>query len=132
MNAFNKNNIKTVALLASLAGALVVAGGAFGGRGGATIGLFLGLSMMTATHLRAEGVPLGWLPGLRAALLAVGVGWSVWLGGQVLKVSRGGTPAKLLAGGVSRGPGCLSLQPLGGAEATRPMHIDAMPCSSPG
>jgi polyferredoxin len=70
----------------------------------AGIGLFLGLSMMTATHLRAEGVPLGWLPGLRAALLAVGVGWSVWLGGQVLKVSRGGTPAKLLAGVVGLVP----------------------------
>jgi hypothetical protein len=28
----------------------------------AGVGLFLGLSMMTATHLRAEGAPLGWLP----------------------------------------------------------------------
>ena len=64
----------------------------------AGIGLFLGLSMMTATHLRAEGVPLGWLPGLRAALLTVGVGWSAWLGFELLKVGRGGTPARLIAG----------------------------------
>jgi hypothetical protein len=70
----------------------------------AGIGLFLGLSMMTATHLRAEGVTLAWLPGLRATLLAVAVAWSGWLGWQILKVSRtpcgalhGGTPGRLAA-----------------------------------
>lgn len=46
----------------------------------AGIGLFLGLSMMTATHLRAEGAPLGWLPATRGALLALGLLWSGWLG----------------------------------------------------
>ena len=46
----------------------------------AGIGLFLGLSMMTATHLRAEGIALGWLPWLRGALLALAVLWSGWLG----------------------------------------------------
>ena len=70
----------------------------------AGIGLFLGLSMMTATHLRAEGVPLGWLPGLRTMLLAVAVGWSAWLGWQLLKVSRGGTPARILASAVGSVP----------------------------
>ena len=64
----------------------------------AGIGLFLGLTMMTANHLRAEGVPLRWLPGLRAALLAMGVAWSAWLGLNILKVGRGGAPAKALAG----------------------------------
>jgi hypothetical protein len=49
----------------------------------AGIGLFLGLSMMSATHLRAEGVALGWLPGMRAALLAIGVVWSGWLAWQM-------------------------------------------------
>jgi polyferredoxin len=63
----------------------------------AGIGLFLGLSMMTATHLRAEGVPFGWLPGLRAALLTVAVAWSAWLGWRILKVSRGATPARFAA-----------------------------------
>ena len=70
----------------------------------AGIGLFLGLSMMTATHLRAEGVPLGWLPGLRAVLLTAGVGGSAWLGFQLLKVSRCGTPARILAGAVGSVP----------------------------
>ena len=50
----------------------------------AGIGLFLGLSMMTATHLRAEGAPLGWLPAARAALLAIGILWSGWLGARLL------------------------------------------------
>ena len=55
----------------------------------AGIGLFLGLSMMSATHLRAEGIALGWLPGLRAALLALGLAWSAWLGWQLVKVPNG-------------------------------------------
>lgn len=50
----------------------------------AGIGLFLGLSMMTATHLRTEGVPLGWLPLARGALLALGIAWSGWLGVRLL------------------------------------------------
>lgn len=50
----------------------------------AGIGLFLGLSMMTANHLRAEGVPLGWLPAARGALLAAGLLWSAWLGARLL------------------------------------------------
>ncbi|MDP1735144.1 MAG: 4Fe-4S binding protein [Sulfuritalea sp.] len=50
----------------------------------AGIGLFLGLSMMSATHLRAEGVALGWLPAFRAALLAIGLLWSAWLGWRLI------------------------------------------------
>ena len=55
----------------------------------AGIGLFLGLSMMSATHLRAEGIALDWLTPLRAALLAVALGWSAWLGWQLVKVPNG-------------------------------------------
>ncbi|MBI5898843.1 MAG: 4Fe-4S binding protein [Rhodocyclales bacterium] len=55
----------------------------------AGIGLFLGLSMMSATHLRAEGLALGWLPGLRAGLLAVGLLWSLTLGVRLIKVGAG-------------------------------------------
>ena len=47
---FNVNNAKTVALLASLGGALVVAGSVFGGRGGATIGAVLGLVMVGGSY----------------------------------------------------------------------------------
>lgn len=46
----NRNNIKTAALLGSLGGALVLAGSAFGGRGGATIGLVLGLVMVGGSY----------------------------------------------------------------------------------
>ncbi|MBU0750652.1 MAG: 4Fe-4S binding protein [Gammaproteobacteria bacterium] len=63
----------------------------------AGIGLFLGLSMMTATHLRAEGIVTNWLPGLRAALLAVGVAWSARLGWRLIKVGGSGTAMTLLA-----------------------------------
>lgn len=56
----------------------------------AGVGLFLGLSMMTATHLRAEGLPLGWLATLRGALLAGGVAWSAWLGVRLIAARRPG------------------------------------------
>jgi heat shock protein HtpX len=50
VSALNKNNAKTVVLLASLGGALVMAGSLFGGRGGATIGLMLGLVMVGGSY----------------------------------------------------------------------------------
>ena len=54
----------------------------------AGIGLFLGLSMLTATHLRAEGAALGWLADLRAALLIIAVLWSAALGWRLLAATR--------------------------------------------
>ena len=50
----------------------------------AGVGAFLGLSMMTLTHLRAEGVTVPWLEQGRAALLTIGLGWSAWLGLHLL------------------------------------------------
>jgi len=47
--------------------------------------LFLGLSMMTATHLRAEGFSLEALPLLRAALLAGAIAWSAGLGWRLMR-----------------------------------------------
>ncbi len=80
-SVFNKNNLKTVALLSSLAGALVVFGGAFGGRAGASIGLMIGLFMVGSSYwfsdklaVRAAGaeeLPIGQLPNLRADLEAM-------------------------------------------------------------
>ena len=80
-SVFNKNNLKTVVLLSSLAGALVVFGGAFGGRGGASIGLVIGLAMVGGSYwfsdklaIRAAGaieLPPGELPNLRADLEAM-------------------------------------------------------------
>lgn len=54
------------------------------------IGLFLGLSMMTLSQLRAEGIILPWLPVVRGALLALGLLWSAWLG---LRLLRGAAPS---------------------------------------
>jgi len=45
----------------------------------AGVGVFLGLSMLTLGHLKAEGVSLSWVPALRAVLLALGAGFSAWL-----------------------------------------------------
>ena len=63
----------------------------------AGIGLFLGLSMMTATHLRSEGIALGWLPYVRAALLALGCTWSLWLGARLLAAAGAAWPRLLAA-----------------------------------
>ena len=45
----------------------------------AGIGVFLGLSMLTLGHLKAEGVNLAWVPAVRAGLLALGAGFSAYL-----------------------------------------------------
>jgi len=42
-------------------------------------GLFLGLSMLTLAHLKAERIPLEWVPPVRIALLAAGSGFSAYL-----------------------------------------------------
>jgi polyferredoxin len=68
----------------------------------AGVGLFLGLSMMTANHLRAEGVPLGWLAPARAALLTFGVAWSAWLGMRLIVAARAGT-ARMLGAAAAYG-----------------------------
>lgn len=46
----NKNNLKTVVLLSSLAGFFVVVGSVIGGRGGATFGLIMGLVMVGGSY----------------------------------------------------------------------------------
>ncbi len=47
---FNKNNVKTVVLLSTLAGALVTAGAVLGGRIGMFFGLFFGLVMVGGSY----------------------------------------------------------------------------------
>lgn len=54
----------------------------------AGIGLFLGLSMTTVTHLRAEGASLGWVGPLRGGLLALALGWSLWLAWRLVRQAR--------------------------------------------
>lgn len=48
------------------------------------LGVFLGLSSLTATLLKAEGIALPWLPTARAALLAAAAWWSLRLGRRML------------------------------------------------
>lgn len=43
------------------------------------MGVFLGLSMLTLGHLKAEGVNLLWVPTVRGLLLASGAGFSAYL-----------------------------------------------------
>ena len=45
----------------------------------AGLGVFLGLSAITLTLLRGEGVFLPWINTLRLALLAGANAWSLWL-----------------------------------------------------
>lgn len=52
--------------------------------------VFLGLSMLTLGHLKAEGVPLDWVPAARIMLLAAGSGFSTWLGWRLIAA----TPSK--------------------------------------
>lgn len=42
-------------------------------------GVFLGLSMLTLGHLKAEGVALAWVPIVRASVLALGAAFSMYL-----------------------------------------------------
>ncbi|MGE5623269.1 MAG: 4Fe-4S binding protein, partial [Bacillota bacterium] len=47
-------------------------------------GVFLGLSMLTLSHLKAERLPLEWVPPVRVALLAIGSAFSGWLGWRLI------------------------------------------------
>ena len=51
----------------------------------AGMGIFLGLSMLTLGHLKAERVSLAWVPAVRLALLVLGSGFSAWLGWRLLR-----------------------------------------------
>ena len=54
------------------------------------IGLLLGLSMMTVSQLRSEGIAVPSLDALRGALLGLGLLWSAWLGLRLLRVAAQG------------------------------------------
>ena len=49
----------------------------------AGVGVFLGLSATTVSLLRAEHLPLWWVPGLRLGLLGAANLWSAWLAWRV-------------------------------------------------
>jgi hypothetical protein len=45
----------------------------------AGVGVFLGLSMLTLGHLKAEGITLTWVPAVRGVLLTLAAGFSAYL-----------------------------------------------------
>ena len=88
-----------------LAGALLPGGARQNGRwlayaliplGG--VGVFLGLSSLTVTLLKAEGIVLPWLPEARGVLLGLATLWSIGLAMRMLAARRDASPAaKVLA-----------------------------------
>ena len=64
----------------------------------AGLGVFLGLSGLTVTLIRHEGLATGWVPALRAAVVAVGAGWSVHLAWRQTS-TLGSLPRRALATG---------------------------------
>lgn len=50
----------------------------------AGMGIFLGLSMLTLSHLKAERIALDWVPDVRIILMILGTGFSAWLGWKLL------------------------------------------------
>ena len=60
-------------------------------------GLFLGLSMMTLSQLRAEGIVPGWFAPARIALLAAGSAWSAWLGARLVTLHAPTPPRRVAA-----------------------------------
>jgi len=57
----------------------------------------LGLSQLTATILRAEGLILSWVPSARVALLLFGFLWSALLAWKILRAADIGFARRSLA-----------------------------------
>jgi polyferredoxin len=55
----------------------------------AGMGIFLGLSMLTLGHLKAERLSLEWVPAVRVTLLVLGSGFAAWLGWKLLRSELG-------------------------------------------
>lgn len=60
------------------------------------LGVFLGLSSLTVTLIKAESIMMPWLPEVRGALLTLAALWSLWLGGRMLLALPGATSAAKL------------------------------------
>lgn len=63
----------------------------------AGVSVILGLSMLTLTHLKAEHLNLAWVGDLRLALLALGIGASLWLAFRLLQIVQSGWLQRSLA-----------------------------------
>jgi polyferredoxin len=67
----------------------------------AACGVFLGLSALSVTLLRAEGFALSWVGAARALLLAGAALWSIWLAWRVAGLSARGLPRGLATAAVA-------------------------------
>ncbi|MCC6611052.1 MAG: 4Fe-4S binding protein [Burkholderiales bacterium] len=65
----------------------------------AGVSVFLGLSALTVTLLKAEGLPMGWVGAARALLLALALAWSARLAWGMAR-SRGALAGLVAAGGI--------------------------------
>jgi polyferredoxin len=64
----------------------------------AAASVILGLSMLTVSHLKAEGFWLGWLPTFRITLLTLGVAGSLWLSLKLILSAQTSLLKRMLAG----------------------------------
>jgi hypothetical protein len=64
----------------------------------AGVGLFVGLTGLTATLAHGEGIRMLWLPTARATLLCAGAVWSIWLAHRQLD-GRAGAASRVWATG---------------------------------
>jgi hypothetical protein len=71
-------------------------------------GVFLGLSALTVSILRSEGLALPWTGSLRAALLTGAWFWSVWLARGILRRLPASPPRVALATSVMAATGALA------------------------
>ncbi len=63
----------------------------------AAASVILGLSMLTVSHLKAEHLWLGWLPGFRLTLLGAGCLGAAWLAGRLVLPAPAALPRRLAA-----------------------------------
>jgi polyferredoxin len=67
----------------------------------AACGVFLGLSALSVTLLRAEGMTLAWVGAARGLFLAGAALWSIWLAWRVAGLTAHGLPRGLATGCVA-------------------------------
>lgn len=60
--------------------------------------VILGLSMLTITHLKAERLYLGWVPGFRIVLLTLGCLAALWLAVRLVAGAESGRVRRIAAG----------------------------------
>ena len=76
----------------------------------AGISVFLGLSMLTLSHLKAEHLPLNWVGEARVVLLALGIGSALWLSLRLVMQAQAGWIRRALAFGALALPPAIMLK----------------------